>query len=102
MNVSGEQPESRWVGVAGRSPVHCKTFGATMRFDGEYGGVCTGFVVGVAGGIERFEERSNVPYMDVPRLGPSGDIVGLGDGWQGGRYREGLCPNAVNTAKVRK
>ena len=101
MNVSGEQPEGRWVSVAGRSPVHCETFGAAVGCDGKYGGICTVSVVGVAGRVERFEERPNVPYMDVSGLGPSGDIVGLGDRGQGGRRREGLNPNAVNAAKVR-
>jgi len=101
MNVSGKQSEGRWVSVAGRSPVHCETFGATVGWDGKHGGVCAVFVVGVAGRVERLEERPDVPYMDLSRLGPGGDIVRLGDGRQGGRCREGLSPNAVNTAKVR-
>ena len=79
MNITGEQPEGRWVSVAGRSPVHCETFGATVGCDGKYGGVRTVFVVGVAGGIERMEERPNVAYMDIRGLGPSGDVVGLGN-----------------------
>jgi hypothetical protein len=57
--------------------------------------------MGVAGRIERLEERSDVPYVNLPRLGPGGDIVGLGDGRQGGRRRQRLSPNAVDTAKVR-
>ena len=101
MDVSSEQPEGQWVGVAGRSPVHCETFGATVRCDSKYGGVCTIFIVGVSGRVERLEERPDVPYMDLSRLCPSGDIVGLGDGRQGSRCREGLSPNAINAAKVR-
>ena len=101
MNVSGKQSEGRRVNFARRSPVHCETFGATVGWNGKYWGVCTVFVVGIAGRVERLEERPDIPYMNLSRLGPSGDIVRLGDGRQGGRCREGLSPNAVNTAKVR-
>lgn len=100
MNVTGEQSEGRWIEVARRSPVHCEPLGATMGCDRKYGGACTVLVVGVAGYIEGLEERPNIPYMHLSGLGPSGDIVGLGGRWQGGRCRERLSPNAVNTAKV--
>jgi hypothetical protein len=69
--------------------------------DGKYWGVCTIFVIGVAGYVERLEERSDIPYVNLSRFGPGGDIVGLGDGRQGSRCRERLSPNAVDTAKVR-
>ena len=72
-----------------------------MGCDREYGGACTLFVVGVARHVEGLEERADIPYMDFARFAPSRDIIGLGNRWQGGRCREGLAPNAVNTAKMR-
>ena len=82
MNISCEQPERRWVGVAGRSPVHGKTFGAGVGCDRKYGGVCAFFVVGVARYVEGLEKGPDIPYMHLPCLGPCGDIVGLGGGRQ--------------------
>jgi len=101
MDVSGEQPEGGWIGVAGRSPVHCETFGATVGCDREYRGVCAIFVVGVAGDIKGLEERSDIPYMHLAGFGPGGDVVRLGHGRKRGRCRERLGPNTVNAAKVR-
>lgn len=101
MNIPGEQSEGRWIVVAGRSPIHCETLGAIVGCDRECGGACTLFVVGVARHVEGLEERADIPYMDFSRFGPSRDIIGLGNRWQGGRCREGLAPNAVNTAKMR-
>jgi len=101
MNVASEQPERRWIGIAGRSPVHCETFGATVGCDRKCGGVCTGFVVGIAGYVEGLEEGADVPYMHLSCFGPSRDIVWMGDGRQRSRCGEGLGPNAVNAAKMR-
>ena len=101
MNVTGKQPECRWVGVAGRSPVHCKTLSTAVGGDRKHGGICTVFVVGVAGYVKGLEEGSNIPYMHLSRFGPSGNEVRLGDGRQGSRRREGLSPHTVDAAKVR-
>lgn len=100
MDITGEQSEGRWIEVAGRSPIHCETLGATVGCDREYGGACTVFVVGVARHVERLDERADIPHVDFSCFGPSGDIVRLGNWRQGSRCREGLGPNAVNTAKM--
>lgn len=83
MDVSSKQPEGGWIGATGRSPVHGEALSATVGCDIKYGGVCTIFFVGEAGYFERLEERADVPYVYLACFGPSGDEVGLRDGWQG-------------------
>ena len=77
MDVSSEQSERRWVGIAGGGPIHSETLCASVGCDRKYGGVCTIFFVGEAGCIKGLEEGSDIPYVHLACFGPSGDQVGV-------------------------